>query len=143
MADVQAKDIIAELKAIAFADLQHYVDVDPDTGAIRCKGFDEMPPNASRALKAIQEDRVIKENADGTSVTVYDKVKFKCHSKIEALKLLGTYRDLWRDKSVEKDPDFDLSKFKKLTEADKKNLSLIAQKVVTIYIKELHATDSR
>jgi phage terminase small subunit len=93
--DVEIKDIIQELKIIAFADLQHYVDVDPDTGAIRCKGFENMPPNASRAIESITEDRAIKENADGNQTTVYDKVKFKLHSKTSALELLGKYKGLW------------------------------------------------
>lgn len=93
--DVEIKDIIQELKIIAFADLQHYVDVDPGTGAIRCKGFEDMPPNASRAIESISEDRAKKENADGTSVTVCDKIKFKLHSKIGALDMLGKFKGLW------------------------------------------------
>jgi phage terminase small subunit len=98
VADVEIKDIIQELKIIAFADLQHYVDVDPDTGAVRCKGFEEMPPNASRAIESINEDRVIREipGKQGTeSILINDKRKFKLHSKKDALELLGKFKGLW------------------------------------------------
>jgi phage terminase small subunit len=137
-----ATEILKELSIIAKSDLKNYITID-ESGQIRAKSFEEMPENMSRALESISEDRAIKGNADGSQVTVYDKIRFKCHPKIDALKLLGTYRDLWRDKSAERDQDFDLEKFKKLTEDDRKNLSVIAQRVVAIYIKELHATDSR
>jgi len=57
-----------------------------------------MPGETSRALESINEDRVIKEDANGEQVTVYDKVKFKTHSKIRALELLGKHLDMFTDK---------------------------------------------
>jgi len=93
-----ATEILKELSIIARSDIQNYVTIDDITGAIQAKGFKDMPEGASRALESISEDRVIKESADGKQVTVYDKIKFKCHSKIQALDKLGQYRDLWKDK---------------------------------------------
>lgn len=95
--DVSEERIIRELELIGFSDLKNHLDIDPDTGAIRAKGFDEMG-NSSRALESISEDRVIKENSDGTQVTVYDKRKFKTHSKIQALDMLGKFKGMWKDK---------------------------------------------
>jgi len=91
--------ILKELEIVGFSDLEHYITIDPDTGAIQAKGFDEMPGNSRRALESISEDRVIKENADGTQIIINDKRKFKLHSKIEVLKMLGNYKGMWKDKN--------------------------------------------
>jgi phage terminase small subunit len=90
--------VLSELALIGFSDLKHYIDIDPDTGAIRAKGFKAMPENTSRALKTIKEDRVIKEDADGKKVTVYDKVRFELYDKPKALELIGRHLGMFIDK---------------------------------------------
>lgn len=79
--------ILKELSLLMNSDLRDYIDIDPNTGAIRAKGFDEMPEGASRALRSIREDRVIKEDADGRKTTVYDKVKFDLYDKVRVIEL--------------------------------------------------------
>ena len=86
--------IIKELKLIGGSDIQNYIDIDPNTGAIRAKGFEEMPAETSRALRSIKEDRVIKEDADGKKVTVYDKVNFSMYDKIRALEILAKHKGM-------------------------------------------------
>lgn len=86
--------IIKELKLIGGSDLQDYITIDKLTGAIQAKGFEEMPEGTSRALKSIKEDRVIKEDADGNKVTVYDKVNFSMHDKIRALEILAKHKGM-------------------------------------------------
>jgi phage terminase small subunit len=83
--------VLKELGVCGFSDIKDYIDIDSDTGAIRAKGFEKMPARSSRALKAIKEDRVIKEDADGKKVTVYDKVRFELWDKPKALELLGKH----------------------------------------------------
>ncbi len=83
--------VVRELALIGFSDLQNYITINDDTGAIIAKGFEEMPPEESRALKAIKEDRAIKETADGQGVVVYDKVSFTMHDKIRALEILAKH----------------------------------------------------
>jgi len=83
--------VVRELAMLGFSDLQNYITIDPLTGAIQAKGFEDMPPGESRALKAIKEDRAIKEDADGKGVTVYDKVSFTMHDKIRALEILAKH----------------------------------------------------
>jgi len=83
--------VLRELAIIAYSDIKNHLDIDENTGAVRSKGFDNMPKDSSRAIESISEDRVIKENADGNSTTVYDKFKFKLHDKIKALELLGRH----------------------------------------------------
>jgi len=79
------EEAMEELRILAFSDIQNHVDVDESTGAIRCKGFEDMPANSSRAIESISEDRVIKETADGTQIIINDKRKFKLHNKVTAL----------------------------------------------------------
>jgi phage terminase small subunit len=90
--------VIDELKILAFSDIQNYVLIDNDTGAIRAKGFEEMPAGASRALQTIDEHRAIKEDSDGNKVTVYDKVNFKVHDKPRALEMLGRHLGMFPNK---------------------------------------------
>jgi len=95
---LDATEVLRELSIIARANISDFITIDKDTGAIQAKGFEDMPENMSRAIETVSEDRAIKGNEDGTSTTVYDKIKFKCHSKVKALELLGNYRELWKDK---------------------------------------------
>jgi len=83
--------VVKELAMLGFSDLQNYITIDKLTGAIQAKGFEDMPPGESRALKAIKEDRAIKEDANGKGVTVYDKVSFTMHDKIRALEILAKH----------------------------------------------------
>lgn len=88
--EVTVDRIEQELAIIGFSDLQNYIDINADTGAIRAKSFEQMPGRASRALESIEENRTIRESADGKeSNVVNDKIKFKLHSKVTALELLG------------------------------------------------------
>jgi phage terminase small subunit len=90
--------VLNELRIIAAANLEDYYWIDPDTGAIRAKPFEQMPAGASRALQAISEDRVIKEDAKGDRVTVYDKINFKLHDKIKALELIGKHLGMFKER---------------------------------------------
>ena len=83
--------VVRELAMLGFSDLANYITIDKLTGAIQAKGFEDMPPGESRALKSIKEDRAIKEDADGKGVTVYDKVSFTMHDKIRALEILAKH----------------------------------------------------
>ena len=83
--------VVRELAMLGFSDLANYITIDPLTGAIQAKGFEDMPPGESRALRSIKEDRAIKEDANGKGVTVYDKVSFTMHDKIRALEILAKH----------------------------------------------------
>ena len=95
---ITQKMVLEELAIIGFSDLQNYINIGEDTGTIVAKTFEEMPENSSRALRAIREDRAIKEDAKGDQVTVYDKIKFELHDKIKALELIGRHLGMFMDK---------------------------------------------
>ena len=96
-ADIEAARIIYELKLIAFSDIKDYMDIDPDTGGVRCKGFGDMPEDASRAIQSIREDRSITEDSRGEQSIIYSKFKFKLHDKLRALEALGKYKNLFAE----------------------------------------------
>jgi len=82
---------LAELAVVFFADIKDYIEINDDTGAIRAKSFDRMPDKSSRAIQSIQEDRIIKESANGEQTTVHDIYKFKCHDKLKAGEMIGRH----------------------------------------------------
>ena len=86
-AEVTAERVLREIALIAFSDHKNYTLIGED-GQLLFKTFEEMPEHASRAIKEISEDRIIRENPDGTQIIVHDKIKYKLHSKLPALKLL-------------------------------------------------------
>lgn len=85
--EVTADRVINEIALLAFSDLRHYTEIGED-GEIQIKRWEEMPEHLSRAVETISEDRIIRENPDGTQIIVHDKVKYKLHSKPRALELL-------------------------------------------------------
>lgn len=92
--DVEIDKIVQELALIGFSDIRNYIEFE-DGGGIRIKSLDEMPEFATRAIESIQEDRVIKEDAKGETTIIHDKIKFKLHSKIKSLELLGKYKNMF------------------------------------------------
>jgi phage terminase small subunit len=82
---------LAELALVYFADMQNFVDVDPNTGATRAKGYDAMPEGASRVISCIEENRTIKEDAKGQDSIIFSKFKFKLHDKLKAGEMIGQH----------------------------------------------------
>jgi phage terminase small subunit len=91
--DVEVDDIVRELNLLAFSDITNFVTID-EGGGVVMKPIDEIPEIARRCIESIQEDRIIKENPDGTKVTVHDKIKYKLHSKTKALEMLAKYKNM-------------------------------------------------
>jgi len=85
--EITADRVLQEIALLGFSDIAHYVEIGED-GQVTTKTFEEMPEHASRAIESISEDRIIRENPDGTQIIVHDKYKFKLHSKIHALEKL-------------------------------------------------------
>ncbi len=92
------EEVLEELSLLARSSIENYIEIDELTGSIRSKPFSEMPKDTVRAIQSIEENRVIKEDAKGDQVTVYDKIKFKMHPKVKALEWLGKYHTLFEEK---------------------------------------------
>jgi phage terminase small subunit len=82
---------LKELELIYFADMKDFVDVDPDTGATRVKGYGEMPEGSSRVISSIEENRTIREDAKGQDSIIFAKFKFKLHDKLKAGEMIGNH----------------------------------------------------
>jgi phage terminase small subunit len=90
---VTQDDVINEIAMIALSDIADYVEID-EGGGIKAKMFENMAEGKSRVLQSIEENRAIKESADGKEVTVYDKIKFKLWDKMKALPMLAAHLGL-------------------------------------------------
>ena len=93
--EIKKNDIIRELQKIGFSNIENYIDIE-EGGLIIAKQFKDMPEGASAALQTVEENRIIKENKDGSQVVVHDKIKFRVHDKLKALQLLGEHVDLFK-----------------------------------------------
>lgn len=92
------EEILEELSIIGRSDLKSYFEID-EGGQITAKPFSEMPGKTSRALESIEETRTIRESADGKETNIVtDRIKFKVHSKVGALELLGKNQGLFPTK---------------------------------------------
>lgn len=97
---ITADHILNEIAIIAFSDLKNYIEINDDTGAIRAKGFEEMPEGTSRALESITEHRMIREDSKGKDTIINEKVMFKMHNKLGALEDLAEHLGLLKGKNV-------------------------------------------
>lgn len=92
------EEILEELSIIGRFDAKKYQVIE-EGGGVRVKTFEEMEPGASRALKAIEENRIIRESADGKeSLLIHDKIKIEGYDKMKALELLGRHEGLFPTK---------------------------------------------
>jgi phage terminase small subunit len=98
--EITAEKVLREWAILAFSDLQNYIEINNDTGAIRVKDFKEMPENASRALESITEIRTVREDAKGEDSIINERVTFKMHNKPAALEALSKHLGLFeKDKA--------------------------------------------
>lgn len=104
--EITLDEWLRELKIVGFSDLSHYIEIDPDTGSIRARAFDEasMPKNASRALESITEVRTIHESANGEQSVVNSRITFKLHSKMDALDKIGKHLGFFEKDNAQKVP---------------------------------------
>lgn len=89
---------LKELERIYYARVDDFSEI-VEGGGNRIKTFGEMPDEMIGAIESIEENRTIRESADGKeSMIVNDKLKLKLHSKIEAGKLIGQHLGYIKDK---------------------------------------------
>ena len=77
--------LLAEYIRIATSNITDFVEIDDLTGTIKIKPLKDIPKHMTSAIKKIKEKRVIKENADGTSSTVYDNIEYELYDKQKSL----------------------------------------------------------
>ncbi|MHB8053627.1 MAG: terminase small subunit [Candidatus Aminicenantales bacterium] len=102
--EITADKWLRELAIIGFSDIKNHINID-DYGCIVAKTFEEMPENSSRALEVCEEVRTIKETPGdekhkGETTILNSRIKFKMHSKIAALELIGKHLGFLKDQPV-------------------------------------------
>ena len=90
--------ILSECFKIATSDITDFVEIDDLTGAIKIKPLKDIPEGMTSVIKKIKEKRVIKDNADGTSVTVYDNIEYELYGKEKILTNFLNVAKLMNDK---------------------------------------------
>jgi len=88
--------VLKELALLGFSDLANLVEIGED-GMILVKKFEDMPEGESRLLKAIKEDRIIRETPDGKQMVVHDKIKYEIWDKLKALEMIGRHLGMFQD----------------------------------------------
>lgn len=89
--------VLKELAILAFSDFTDFVEIQ-DGGEVTLKTLEEIPKGMTRAIKSIQEDRVIKESEDGKSNILHQKTRYTLHGKEPPLKMLANHTGLNVDK---------------------------------------------
>jgi len=100
---ITAERVLEELALIGFSDITDLIEIE-ENGLIIAKRFEDMPKGASRLLKAVKEDRIIREVSRPGSKTeemvVHDKVKYEIWDKMKALEMIGRHLVMFTDKSI-------------------------------------------
>jgi phage terminase small subunit len=103
--NLEAEDILRELKNIAFSDLIDIFETNTKTGAPQMKPIEQWPVNARRAIAGIKVKHYNGQVEPTTGIVIeepYDIMEIKFWGKPEVLKLLGARLKLW---SPDDDPD--------------------------------------
>lgn len=89
--------VLKELAILAFSDFTDFAEF-TEGGEIRIKTFEEMPEGVTRAIKSVQEDRIMKEGKGGDDILIHDKLKYTLHDKVTPLIKLGNHTGLTLDR---------------------------------------------
>jgi phage terminase small subunit len=90
-------DVVRLLWKMAGLDLADYVSV-VDGGEVQAIPFDQLPEGATKLISEIEEKSVIKESADGQTLTKFSNLKYKLPEKTKCLEMLGRHYGLFNDK---------------------------------------------
>jgi len=86
--------VLRELAAVAFSNLDDFVEWDESAGSLVVKPSAEIPRELMAALESIEDQTTTTTNKDDTRSYERHKQKVKLYPKIEALKLLADYLGL-------------------------------------------------
>lgn len=103
--EITADQWLRELAIIGFSNMPDYLTIE-EGGGVLFKTFEDMPKDASRAIEAVEEIRTISEKAGdkktpSTEHIINDRIKFKLHSKLDALKTIGEHLGFLKSNRLE------------------------------------------
>ncbi len=83
--------VLQELAAIAFSNIEDYVEWDDEAGALAVKASVKIPRHMKAAIESIDEKVLESQNKDGSRLYIRSQRKVKLYPKLEALKVLAEY----------------------------------------------------
>ena len=86
-----------KLIAMINFDIRDILDIGPG-GEVVFKPTDEWPADAAQLISEISESTVIKESADGKTISKYSKLNTKIPDKLKALEQMARHRGWFNDK---------------------------------------------
>jgi hypothetical protein len=95
----QGRKIIAELAILCFSDPRNYVDA-LDLPDETKKAIKKLGPEAKAISEIEVEERTVGEGKEAQKVR---KVRFRFHSKVTALQLLGKHHKLYSEQNIPSD----------------------------------------
>ena len=96
--EITREEWLTELVRIFKADMRDFINIDPDTGCVVAKGYDEMPEGGGKVISSIKEKRSIKEDSSGNDSVIYSQYEFKLHDKLKAGEMIGKHLGFLKDK---------------------------------------------
>lgn len=88
--ELTAQRLIKELMAISTANINNFIEFDPDTD-LPTFTLHNATPDQMAAIKSIE----VESNGDALSRGSRSKIKVTFHEKLPAIKMLGEYIGLW------------------------------------------------
>lgn len=89
--------VLKELAIIGFSDIKDICEIE-EGGMIVLKTFEKIAEEKTKSIKAIKEDRIIRETAKGDEMVVHDKVRYELWDKPKCLELIGKHLGMFTDK---------------------------------------------
>lgn len=86
--------VLAELAAVAFSNLDDFLEWDESAGSLVVKPSAEIPRHLMAALESVEDQTLTSSNKDGTRDYERHKQKVKLYPKLPALQLLAEYLGL-------------------------------------------------
>lgn len=130
LAGISIKRVVGEVAKVAFASLGDYISID-ESGQPQVD-FSKLDRDKLAALGEVQrEERTVAP--EGQPVTTIKKVRFKLHSKLDALEKLGRYLGAWeRGATVVQPPQITIQQydFNKLSDDELQQLLAIKKKLM-------------
>lgn len=88
--ELTADDVLREYELIGFSDIRNYFRVDEE-GELFIKSFNDMPPEYSRVIESIQQDKFETYDKDGNVNTTRTRIKIKLWDKHKALEMAARH----------------------------------------------------
>lgn len=88
--ELTAARLIKELMAISTANINNFIEFDPDTG-LPMFDLQNATPEQMAAIKSVE----VETNGDSLQRGSKSKIKLTFHEKLPAIKMLGEYIGLW------------------------------------------------